>query len=213
MYYSAVCNTAGLTSAYFAESSGNIFIVAALCVLVFFYAIYFVKMLAQKKRGIQTRQLGKKKEKNVRTVEIILSIATFIIVPIQLLSIILKWNSAPVCIRIAGGAVGIIGDCIFLIAVVTMRDSWRAGIPAEDKTTLISVGIYKYSRNPAFLGFDMMYIGILLMYFNPMLLAVTVWVVIMLHLQILQEEKFLSAAFGEEYLEYRNHTSRYFGRK
>ena len=43
-----------------------------------------------------------------------------------------------------------------------MRDFWRAGIPETDKTELVTEGIYQISRNPAFLGFDLLYIGILL---------------------------------------------------
>lgn len=43
-----------------------------------------------------------------------------------------------------------------------MRDSWRAGISETDKTELVTEGIYQISRNPAFLGFDLLYIGILL---------------------------------------------------
>lgn len=108
---------------------------------------------------------------------------------------------------------GMLGDIIFLVAVLTMKDSWRAGIPEKDRTEFVSHGIYSYSRNPAFLGFDFMYTGILMMYFNWILLAVTVWVAVMLHLQILQEEKYLPTVFGEDYLAYKKRTCRYFGKK
>ena len=40
-----------------------------------------------------------------------------------------------------------------------MKDSWQAGIPDKDKTELVTTGIYRFSRNPAFLGFDLMYVG------------------------------------------------------
>lgn len=119
----------------------------------------------------------------------------------------------PSPVRIVGVVIGLTGDFVFLVAVLTMRDSWRAGIPETDKTEFVSHGIYQYSRNPAFLGFDLMYTGILLMYFNGILLLFTIWVVVMLHLQILQEEKYLETVFGEEYRAYREHTGRYFGRQ
>lgn len=61
---------------------------------------------------------------------------------------------------------GMLGDMIFLVSVLCMKDSWRAGIPDKDRTKLVTTGIYRYSRNPAFLGFDFMYVGLLLMYFN-----------------------------------------------
>lgn len=46
--------------------------VLALTVLVLFYGIYFAKMLAQKQRGIQTRQIKRRKEKSIHTVELLI---------------------------------------------------------------------------------------------------------------------------------------------
>ncbi len=89
----------------------------------------------------------------------------------------------------------------------------RAGIPVDEHTELISDGIYKYSRNPAFLGFDFMYVGILLMYFNIPLLILSGIAILTLHLQILEEEKYLTSKFNNSYLEYKKHTYRYLGRR
>lgn len=59
-----------------------------------------------------------------------------------------------------------------------------------------------------------MYAGILLMFFNWILLAVTLFAMLMLHLQIVNvEEDFLITTFGDTYLEYRKKVNRYFGRK
>ena len=44
----------------------------ALLVLAVFYGIYFAKMLAQKRRGIQTRQIGRRREKDIHTVEVLM---------------------------------------------------------------------------------------------------------------------------------------------
>lgn len=191
----------------------NVFMIPAFTVMILFYGIYFIKQLAQKRQGITTRQLGRRKEKSIHTTEVIMSIATLLIVFVEVFSILFDLNFMPLFMRLAGIILGIAGDLIFLIAVLTMKNSWRAGIPDKDKTEFVSGGIYRYSRNPAFLGFDMMYTGILLMYFNWLLLAFTIWVIVMLHLQILQEEKYLPTVFGEKYLEYKKHTCRYLGRK
>lgn len=131
-----------------------LFKIFSLLILILFYGIYFTKMYVQKKKGIQTRQIGKCKNKDIRIVEMLMSIATFVIVPVQIISIIIDLKIFNDGIRYVGILVGIIGDILFLIAVVTMKDSWRAGIPNEDKTTFISTGIYNISRNPAFLVFD-----------------------------------------------------------
>ena len=58
-----------------------------------------------------------------------------------------------------------------------------------------------------------MYTGILLMFFNPVLLVFTIFAAIMLHLQILQEERFLEGAFGIPYMEYKQKVFRYLGRR
>ena len=190
--------TDGPTAVFLAGKLGDLFILMAFVTMLLFYGIYFAKKIAQKRKGIQTTQLGRGKEKSVRTIEIIMSAATLLIVPVELASIAFGWNIMPLSVRIAGIVLGLAGDLVFLVAVLTMKDSWRAGIPETDKTEFVSQGIYQYSRNPAFLGFDLMYIGILLMYFNWLLLLFTIWVIVMLHLQILQEEKYLGTAFGEE---------------
>lgn len=185
----------------------------AIFILAVFYAIYFGKMIIQKKKGITTHQIGKRKEKKLHTVETLMSVATFSVVIIQLLSIFFDCNIMPSGARFTGFGIAGIGDIFFLISVTYMKDSWRAGIPEKDKTKLVTDGIYKFSRNPAFVGFDFMYIGILLMFFNIGTLLFSLFSIVMLHLQILQEEKYMAKTFGEEYLEYKKKVFRYIGRR
>ena len=187
--------------------------VLALIVLALFYGIYFAKLLAQKRSGIQTRQIGRRKEKNIHTVELLMSAATLGAPIAQILSIVFGWNHLPANARFTGFCIGILGDMIFLCSVLCMKDSWRAGIPDTDKTELVTSGIYQYSRNPAFLGFDFMYIGVLMMYCNPLTAVFTLFAIIMLHLQILQEERYLADTFGKPYKEYTEQVYRYLGRK
>lgn len=213
MISSIIGGADGPTSIFLAGFIGDYFMIPAIVILIIFYIIYFTKLISQKRHGIQTRQLGRSKEKNVRTTEILLSLATVSIVPVQLISIFLNRSILPTTARIAGIVIGLFGEFIFLTAARTMKNSWRVGIPDTDKTEFISNGIYQYSRNPAFLGFDLMYISILLMFFNLLLFIFTIWVIIMLHLQIKQEEAYLSNVFGKKYSDYKRHTQRYFGRK
>ena len=187
--------------------------VLALLVLAVFYGIYFAKMLAQKRRGIQTRQIGRRREKDIHTVEVLMSMATLGAPIAQLLSIAFGWSHLPANARFTGFCIGMLGDAVFLLSVLCMKDSWRAGIPDKDKTELVTTGIYAFSRNPAFLGFDLMYIGVLLLYGNLLTLGFSLFAMMMLHLQILQEERFLASTFGEPYREYCRRVFRYLGRR
>ena len=182
-------------------------------VLAVFYGIYFGKVLAQKRRGIQTRQIGHRKEKSIHTVEVLMSAATLGAPMVQLMSIAFGWSHLPAGARFTGFLMGLLGDGIFLLSVLCMKDSWRAGIPDKDKTELVTTGIYRYSSNPAFLGFDLMYIGVLLLYGNLLTLGFSLFAMVMLHLQILQEERYLVHAFGAPYQEYCRQVFRYLGRK
>ena len=185
----------------------------ALLVLAVFYGIYFAKVLAQKRRGIRTRQIGRRKEKSIHTVEVLMSIATLGAPMAQLMSIAFGWSHLPANARFTGFLMGLLGDGIFLLSVLCMKDSWRAGIPDKDRTELVTTGIYRYSRNPAFLGFDLMYAGVLLLYGNLLTLGFSVFAIVMLHLQILQEERYLVHAFGAPYQAYCRQVFRYLGRK
>lgn len=142
-----------------------------------------------------------------------MSIATLAAPVVQLVSIICNWSWLTDSARFTGFLVGLIGDGIFLVAVITMKNSWRAGIPETDKTELVQNGIYRWSRNPAFLGFDLMYIGVGLMFCNPATICVSLFAIIMLHCQIIEEEKYLVGVFGQEYVEYKKQVFRYLGRK
>lgn len=182
-------------------------------VIVLFYLIYFGKMFIQSKKGIKTNQLGKyKHNKKLVVQEIVLRIVTLLIVIVQVISIILGWSLFNETYRYVGLLIASIGVLVFFVSIVTMRDSWRAGL-TDDETDLITKGIYSFSRNPAFLGFDLVYIGVLLSYFSYLLLIVSIIAIVSLHLQILAEEKTLPSVFGEEYKKYYLKVRRYFGQK
>jgi len=188
-------------------------VISLLCMIAF-YGCYFLKMAQQKKHGIQTDQIGKGKTGFIKVIEISLKIATILVPLTELISIIMNTSLLPDWARIAGGCLCVTGTVIFITAVQTMRDSWRAGVPDTDKTELVTDGIFRYSRNPAFLGFDTVYLGVLLMFFNPLLLVVSCFAMLLFHLQIVNvEEDFLMVTFGDDYLAYRKHVNRYIGRR
>lgn len=190
------------------------FQIGEILIFLVFYGCYFGKMFMQRRQGIQTDQIGKGKIGKVKTIELTMKVATLSVPAAEVISIYLNTSCFPIWLRITGIAIAILGDFVFIISVVTMKDSWRAGVSETDKTELVTGGIYQISRNPAFLGFDLVYIGIGLVFFNWILLFISAFAIIMFHLQITQvEEPFLIVAFGKEYKEYQGKVNRYLGRK
>lgn len=95
-----------------------------------------------------------------------------------------------------------------------MKNNRRAGVSENDKTELVTNGIYGWSRNPAFLGFDLTYIGILTSFFYFPLMIISFITVTVFHLQIVNvEEDFLTERFGQKYINYTKSVNRYWGKK
>ncbi len=191
-----------------------LFQAGAVIILLLFYGCYFGKMFLQKKKGIQTDQIGKGKTGRVKAIELTMKVATILVPLTEVLSIYINYSMSSGVLRYAGVVIAMAGDIVFIISVLTMKDSWRAGVSETDKTELVTDEIYQISRNPAFLGFDLVYIGILLMFFNWILLIVSAFAILMFHLQIVYvEEVFLEETFGDEYIRYKKKVNRYLGRK
>jgi len=182
--------------------------------LVCFYGIYFAKQIALKKQGVDTNRLAKgQKPKRTRIIETFLLLATFLTAGIQFASIFFSAYMGalplPKIVRLIGVGIALLGVLAFLLAILHMQSNWRAGIDETQQTNIVTNGIYKHSRNPAFVGFDLLYIGTALALPNMALLASVLIAITLLHIQILEEEKYLKKAFGAEYTEYKKKTPRY----
>lgn len=183
-------------------------------IMALFYGCYFLKLLLQRGKGIQTDQMGRGKKGLVRTVELSLKYSAWVIAFAQLGSILLDANGSPDWLRPLGCVVGLAGAALFAIGAFRMGDSWRAGVSEKEQTELVTTGIFRYSRNPAFLGFDLMYLGMLFLYFNWLLALLSLAGAVLLHLQIVYvEEPHLRKVFGASYLNYETQVARYLGRK
>jgi protein-S-isoprenylcysteine O-methyltransferase Ste14 len=82
--------------------------------------------------------------------------------------------------------------------------------PWRPTSSIIKGGLYRYSRNPIYVGFVIVGIGFALA-FNTlwMLVGVIVFVAIATKYVIAREEKYLEAKFGEAYSDYRRETRRW----
>jgi protein-S-isoprenylcysteine O-methyltransferase Ste14 len=103
----------------------------------------------------------------------------------------------------------LVGFTIFLLSIIAFGKSWRVGIDKEKPGKLISHGVFSITRNPIFIYIDFYFIGTALIYTTPFFIITSMVVIIGIHYQIIQEEKFLMNYYGEEYLAYKNRVRRY----
>lgn len=75
---------------------------------------------------------------------------------------------------------------------------------------LMTDGPYKMSRNPMLSGTYLYYIGVLIALWSWQALLVFTVIATVMMLQVRSEEKRLEADFGQEYLDYKKRTGRFF---
>jgi protein-S-isoprenylcysteine O-methyltransferase Ste14 len=77
-----------------------------------------------------------------------------------------------------------------------------------------TTGIYRYSRNPMYLGASFFYLGLCLMGWmisvsGILLIIVFIWWLVLSHKAVLLEESFLEKKYGETFLKYQKSVPRY----
>jgi len=94
------------------------------------------------------------------------------------------------------------------VAQYQMSNSWRIGIDENNKTELITKGLFSYSRNPIFLGIIVSVAGIFFILPNALTFFLMLSTCIVIQIQIRLEEEFLEKQHGEKYLIYKKTTKR-----
>ena len=105
-----------------------------------------------------------------------------------------------------------IGILVIINPVVKFIKSKTTVNPVEFKNVekLVTSGIYKYSRNPMYLGMIMIIISTTVYYLNfYSLLTPFIFYFWINRFQIKREEVFLEEKFGQEYLSYKTKTRRW----
>ncbi len=65
-----------------------------------------------------------------------------------------------------------------------MKNSWRIGIDTETKTDLITSGLFKFSRNPIFLGIILSLVGLFLTTPNALTVLFLILGYVLIQIQI-----------------------------
>jgi len=102
-----------------------------------------------------------------------------------------------------------------LVAAGLMLNGWavaiRGGFSLEPEP-LATAGPYLWTRNPMYVGWTLIHLGLGLSARSSWVLATWPISVAVLHRAVLREERELEAAFGQEFTEYRARVARYASR-
>jgi protein-S-isoprenylcysteine O-methyltransferase Ste14 len=101
-----------------------------------------------------------------------------------------------------------VGLFFVVLSMFNLGKSTRFGLPKED-TVFKTNGLYKISRNPMYVGFDLLTISSMVYTLNLWILVLGAYSLLIYHLIILGEEKFLKDRFGDVYFAYKQKVRRY----
>jgi protein-S-isoprenylcysteine O-methyltransferase Ste14 len=104
---------------------------------------------------------------------------------------------------IAGAIVAAAGGIIALSTVWRLVKAGTTFHPTAPNTFLVEAGLYRYSRNPIYLGLILTYLGTSAMLFSLWaLLALPPFIAYLRYLVIAREEAYLRRRFGKAYEDY-----------
>ncbi|HEX9967845.1 MAG TPA: isoprenylcysteine carboxylmethyltransferase family protein [Solirubrobacterales bacterium] len=95
---------------------------------------------------------------------------------------------------------GVVGT---FVAQLAMGDSWRIGVESEERTELVTDGLFGLVRNPIYSAMIPTVLGLALMVPSPVALIAFAGLLLALELQVrVVEEPYLLRVHGDDYAEY-----------
>jgi len=104
---------------------------------------------------------------------------------------------------ILGVIVLLAGLTIALLAITTFRRHRTTTLPIRPATELVQDGPFRFTRNPMYVSFGILYIGIALLLDSLWGLFLLIPVILVINFYVIaKEESYLTRKFGDEYRNY-----------
>lgn len=102
-------------------------------------------------------------------------------------------------VKILGIIVMSVALVVVFIAQGQMGQSWRIGVDYDHRTEFVEHGLFRYSRNPIFVGVILSVFGYFLVLPNAVTLVIVMLDLALVQVQIRLEEQHLTSEHGEAY--------------
>ena len=110
----------------------------------------------------------------------------------------------------AGAALVVAGLALILAAAGRFRRAGTRPEPWQPSTALVAAGVYRFTRNPMYLGMALVHAGLAFAFDGPLALAALPLALLVIDAQVIaREERYLEAKFGEAYRAYRQRVRRW----
>ncbi len=112
--------------------------------------------------------------------------------------------------NIAGIVLAIVGLGLIFAALARFRSAGTNPEPWRQTTAFVASGVYRWTRNPMYLGMALIFAGLALIFDSLATLLLFPVVVIVIDRQVIaREEKYLEAKFGDDYRAYKDKVRRW----
>jgi protein-S-isoprenylcysteine O-methyltransferase Ste14 len=138
-------------------------------------------------------------------------LCAMLFVPNLVLDYATIWQMPSTALDYVGVVVGGAGLVLCLVSMTAFRSLSK--ILCLDTGKLTSVGPYRWSRNPQYVGWVLFVLGFALNDWSLWCLGALTVVAVSLHLLVLVEEEHLARVFGARYREFQRQVPRYAGRR
>lgn len=109
------------------------------------------------------------------------------------------------------GALIVTGAVILYgMALRDLGASWRLGFDRSAPGPLVTGGVYRWTRHPIYIAFDLWFVGTFLLIGRLSFLVLALVGVLLLHAIMDREERFLTRLYGDAYRDYSRRVGRYF---
>lgn len=112
-------------------------------------------------------------------------------------------------LQMSGVALMLLALAWTILAQVQMGQSWRIGIDHDNRTALVTAGIFLYSRNPIFVGMMGSLAGLFLVLPCALSLLIFALAVVLIQVQVSLEETHLQQLHGQDYVDYCGRVARW----